>query len=115
MKRLFTAIILITASVTCFGQYPGSKYYPRVEGDDVTFNLIAPHASSVKVYGDFLPGVNEYNLGGNVEMSKDTEGCWSYTAKDLAPDFYFYYFEVDGVKVLDPHNLKVVPDGGDPL
>lgn len=108
MKRKLTLISLLASSIICSAQYPGSKYYPIVEGDDVTFIISAPAASSVKVYGDFLPGVNEYNLGGNVEMVRNSEGEWSYTAKDLAPDFYFYYFEIDGVKVLDPHNLKVV-------
>lgn len=108
MKRKLTFISLLVSSLICSAQYPGSKYYPTVDGDDVTFRLSAPSASSVKVFGDFLPGVNEYNLGGNVEMVRNSEGEWSYTAKDLAADFYFYYFEVDGVKVLDPHNLKVV-------
>ena len=39
---------------------------------------------------------------------KEKDGVWQYTAENLAPDFYFYYFLVDGIKVMDPNNLKVV-------
>jgi enterochelin esterase family protein len=73
----------------------------------VSFYLSAPNAVEVKICGDFLPGVNEYNLGGMAEM-KEKDGVWQYTAENLAPDFYFYYFLVDGIKVMDPNNLKVV-------
>lgn len=108
MKKVLTFTVIITSSILCSAQYPGSKYHPIISGDDVTFHLTAKEASSVIVYGDFLPGVNEYNLGGHADLTKGEDGTWSYTAEDLDSDFYFYYFEVDGVKVLDPHNLKVV-------
>lgn len=101
------AATLFLSLVPLFAQYPGSKYYPVVEGSSVTFHLKADAASEVKVFGDFLPGVNEYGLGGSAAMTRSEDGMWTYTATGLAPEFYFYYFEVDGVRVLDPWNLKV--------
>jgi enterochelin esterase family protein len=106
MKKIFT-LLLFFCSLQLFAQYPGSKYYPEVHGNSVSFYLSAPNAVEVKICGDFLPGVNEYNLGGMAEM-KEKDGVWQYTAENLAPDFYFYYFLVDGIKVMDPNNLKVV-------
>lgn len=109
MNRFSHALsaFLFCCTVT-FAQYPGSRYLPEVSGDRVRFEIKAPRASEVKLYGDFLPGVNEYGTGGSVAMEKQADGVWTYTASGLAPDFYFYYFEVDGVKVLDPWNLKLV-------
>ena len=100
--------LALTLALPSFGQYPGSLYYPKVEGGDVTFLLKADGASEVKVFGDFLPGVNEYGVGGSVPMTRNSEGVWEYKAEGLSPDFYFYYFSVDGVMTLDPHNLKLV-------
>lgn len=105
MKRII-AILLLTICLQAFAQYPGSKYYPEVSGNAVTFRLDAPGAREVKVCGDFLPGVDAYNLGGTAAMTVK-DGIWTYTAQNLEPDFYFYYFMVDGVKVLDPNNLKL--------
>lgn len=98
----------VLCAMPCMAQYPGSRYEPAVNGADVTFSLKAEKAAEVRLFGDFLPGVNEYNLGGNVAMTRSADGTWTYTARDLAPDFYFYYFEVDGIRVLDPHNLHLV-------
>ncbi|MCQ2145996.1 MAG: hypothetical protein MJZ16_00605 [Bacteroidales bacterium] len=106
MKKLLANVSALVVSLPLFAQYPGSKYYPVVEGTDVTFYLTAPKAVNVKVYGDFLPGVDTYNLGGSASMV-ESDGVWTYTAKNLAPDFYTYYFEVDGVRTMDPNNLKV--------
>lgn len=112
-SRLLERAVAVAAALFlslggAFAQYPGSKYYPLVSGSDVTFLLQADKAQEVRVYGDFLPGVNEYGLGGSEAMTKGPDGVWTYTAHGLAPEFYFYYFEVDGVRVLDPNNLKVV-------
>lgn len=106
MKRI-VCLFLLLICLHIHAQYPGSKYYPEVRGNNVTFYLTAPKAMDVKICGDFLPGVNEYNLGGTVSMV-EKNGVWQYTAQNLNPDFYFYYYIVDGVKVMDPNNLKVV-------
>jgi len=106
MKKVIIVLVALLASLQIYAQYPGSKYYPIVEGRDVTFYFTAPKAMSVKVYGDFLPGVDQWGLGGSVDMV-EKDGVWTYTAKNLIPNFYTYYFEVDGVRTMDPSNLKV--------
>lgn len=107
-NKILIAAVALLLTVPAVAQYPGSRYEPIVDGTSVTFHLKADSAREVRVYGDFLPGVNEYNLGGNVAMERGEKGEWTWTVRDLAPDFYFYYFEVDGVRVLDPHNLHLV-------
>ncbi len=90
-------------------QYPGSKYYPVLDGTSASFLLqTPPSVSRVQLFGDCLPGVDEYCLGGSVDMLRNSDGVWTYTAEGLAPDFYTYYFLVDGVRTLDPWNLKLV-------
>lgn len=113
MKRVYRCLILLSVTAVLqttnvFAQYPGSKQWPLVDGTSVTFLLKADAASDVQLYGDFLPGVNQYNLGGHVTMARNSEGLWEYKAENLPPDFYFYYYEVDGVRVLDPNNLHLV-------
>lgn len=81
---------------------------PVVKDQSVTFLLEAPHAKEVKVTGDFLKGKDLFGLGGELVMERDEGGRWSVTAKNLAPEFYYYYFLVDGVKTLDPWNISVV-------
>ncbi len=109
LLRISSLLALIFSAGTARAQYSGSKYYPILDGTTATFLLeTPPSASSVQLYGDFLPGVNEYGLGGSVEMSRNSDGVWSYTAEGLAPDFYTYYYMVDGVRTLDPWNLKQV-------
>lgn len=108
MKGIIAILLLLLPLSAVRAQYPGSRYWPLVDGRDVTFFLQAEHATDVQLFGDFLPGINEYNLGGHVPMTRNAEGLWEYKATGLAPDFYFYYFEVDGIRVLDPNNLKLV-------
>lgn len=108
MKKAILTLTALLSLTLLRAQYPGSQYLPLVEDGSVTFRLQADKASGVQLFGDFLPGVNEYRLGGHVEMTRNADGLWEYTARGLAPDFYYYYFEVDGVRVLDPHNLKLV-------
>ena len=106
--RAFLLFAFLSLLTNAFAQYPGSKQWPLVDGRDVTFLFKADAAADVQLYGDFLPGVNQYNLGGHVTMTRNKEGLWEYKAENLPPDFYFYYFEVDGVRALDPNNLHLV-------
>lgn len=69
---------------------------PEVHGDgSVTFRFYAPGAKNVLLARD----------GGTpVKMSQDGSGSWSLTTAPLAPDFYTYFFIVDGVPTADPSN-----------
>lgn len=105
---ILSCLLMAGASIDTYGQWVPEQEpdMPLVEGTSVTFILNAPDAECVKVCGDFLPGVNGFGLGGSAEMTKGEDGVWKYTAHDLAPEFYYYYFDVDGVTTLDPRNIR---------
>lgn len=73
---------------------------PEIHADNsVTFRLTASNAGSVSVTGDFLlPGEK-------AEMTKDTDGVWSYTTAPLPSELYTYAFNVDGLLMNDPNNV----------
>lgn len=80
---------------------------PEIHADNkVTFRLSAPKASEVTISGEWMEG-----FGASEIMAKDDEGVWSITVGPLAPEFYGYSFNVDGVKVLDPANANHKRDG----
>ncbi len=81
---------------------------PVVNGTSVTFSLRAPSAAEVLVSGDFIPGTDGFGLGGELPLEKGPDGTWTLTVNNLAPEFYFYYYLVDGVRTLDPGNIAVV-------
>jgi enterochelin esterase family protein len=62
----------------------------------VTFRLIAPDASDVKVAGNFLPVPQT--------MTKDDKGGWSTTVGPLEVQIYHYTYLLDGVRIIDPNN-----------
>src|SRR5579884_856749 len=73
---------------------------PVVSADHkVTVKIYAPGAARVRVVGDFIAN------GAN--MTKDADGVWSYTTAAIAPGIYGYYFQVDGVRIIDPGNLFI--------
>ena len=43
-----------------------------------------------------------------IAMVRGGDEVWSYTAGPLAPEFYYYHFEVNGKWVMDPHNMQIV-------
>jgi enterochelin esterase family protein len=43
-------------------------------------------------------------------MQKDEQGVWSVTTDPLEPDFYSYWFEADGVHLIDPSNHLTKPN-----
>ena len=67
----------------------------------VTFRVYAPKATEVTLRGDWMEGP------GSAKLEKDDKGVWSLTAGPLAPDFYSYSFNVDGVKTVDPKNALI--------
>jgi len=81
---------------------------PEINGKTVTFRLLAPNASSVKLQGNWMPGQGWE--AGTAELKKDASGIWSFSKSDFIPDIYTYSFIVDGVKANDPNNSYQVRD-----
>jgi enterochelin esterase-like enzyme len=67
----------------------------------VTFRIWAPRASEVRLRGDWIKGP------GTELLVKDDQGVWSASVGPLAPDFYSYFYLVDGVKTVDPKNATI--------
>jgi enterochelin esterase-like enzyme len=83
----------------------GGVRSPEVLSDKkVTFRLSAPKASTVVLNGS-------WDIGTNVPMTKDGQGVWSVTVGPLSEQLWWYSFQVDGVKVLDPGNGEYARDG----
>lgn len=79
---------------------------PEIAPDrSVTFRFHAPAAQTVRLRGDW-PG------GQALAMARDETGVWSLTTSPLTPDLYTYWFDVDGVRALDPSNAET-QRGGD--
>ncbi len=77
---------------------------PEVSADGkITFRLRAKDAKSVTLEGTDIP-----DAGGarSPSLIRDTEGVWTLTVGPLLPGSYRYFFEIDGVLVLDPVNTK---------
>ncbi len=108
--------IVFTLAVCLFSACPGSvlgadqpasrgRFGPQVVSPEVladrtvTFRILAPNASDVRVSGNDMP-----EIGQGVEMTKGDEGVWSVTLGPVGPGYYRYNFNVDGVAVIDPRN-----------
>src|SRR5687768_1482813 len=75
---------------------------PRVLPDGrVLFRLYAPKATDV-----FLRAEGPGSYGGQ-RMTRNEQGVWSYTSAPLSPDLYIYWYDVDGVNVVDPKNNQI--------
>ncbi len=111
---LFTcaAIVMLCCSGGGFSQQmPGrGSQGPRVVSPEVspdkkvTFRLLAPKAETVVVNGS-------WDVGKPIPMTKDDQGIWSVTVGPLEEQLWWYSFNVDGVKVLDPGNGEYARDG----
>lgn len=76
---------------------------PEVHGDrKVTFRLQAPQAREVKLYGPVTTPIGR--IREKIPMKKDENGIWSITLGPFPPDIYAYFFEMDGVSMVDPSN-----------
>lgn len=113
MKR--TASLLVSLLIACASfcvaaqpkpdaepQRPARLVTPEVHPDrTVTFRFLAPNAREVKIA---LEGAEP------LSMRKDNAGVWAVTTGPLAPDYYEYSIVVDGVRMLDPFNPRLVPN-----
>jgi len=68
----------------------------------VTFRFAAPNAKEVTVTG--ITGFG----GPPIAMQKDERGVWTGTSEPLEPEIYQYNFMVDGARVTDPSNAKLM-------
>ena len=89
---------------------------PRINVDGtVTFTLYAPQAKRVQVTSDCLPPdtflvKGKANLRDGVRDMQHTGDTWTFTTQQLKPEFYYYWYTVDGVKTNDPMNVFKVRD-----
>ncbi len=113
-RQLFlwmTVIALWNTSVIAqqaMGSGAGTNSPEIGEDYSVTFRLDAPHASEVKIMGDWMPA-NGWVPGSEV-MEKDEKGVWFHTTKPLEPELYGYSFMIDSFRTLDPNNPFVSRD-----
>lgn len=77
---------------------------PEVQSDRrITFRLLAPNATEVRVSGGDMPG----NNGPGAAMAKDEKGLWEATLGPFPPGAYRYNFNVNGVATIDPRNHSI--------
>ncbi len=80
---------------------PPSATPPPHAKTGATFQLLAPNAKKVMLARE---GAQTFS------MTRNETGVWSVTTEPLEPDFYVYWFEVDGVPMLDPSNPAIKPN-----
>ena len=111
---------LVASAALCFAALVGAQtpaprpvalppiLSPQVQPDrTVTFRIRAPKASEVTIAGDFWLQENRAD-----KLTKGEDGVWSITTEPLHPDYYSYFFTVDGVRLPDPANGLIKPGIG---
>src|SRR5262245_61101994 len=103
LLAVFSAAIATSAQDKTPPSPPPPIVSPEVHTDNrVVFRLRAPNAKEVTI---LIEGSSQ-----PLAMQKDEQGVWSVTSDPLAPDFYGYSFQVDGVGMLDPANYRIKPN-----
>lgn len=101
LATLFAAVASPALTCPSSGQDEGASdnkpiISPEIHPDRrVTFRMRAPRAHSVSL---MCSGV------GTQPMVKDRMGVWALTVGPLSPGLHSYYFDLDGVVVVDPGN-----------
>jgi enterochelin esterase-like enzyme len=119
-------VLVIFASMTAFPHCasaqaparPGAQargprvVSPEVSSDrKITFRILAPKAETVRLTaGDIPGGVNPGGVGR--DLKKGDEGVWEITLGPIDPGAYRYYFNVDGINVVDPRSPAVSESNG---
>ena len=84
---------------------PVSAWQTRVNADrSISWRLFAPQAKSVSV----VTGSTPESLVSH-PMQRDEQGIWSWTSEPLAPDLYEYFYNVDGLRTIDPSGAMPKP------
>jgi enterochelin esterase-like enzyme len=108
LAAVLMSALLSPANIIAQGRGQGPRVVsPEIADGKVTFRILAPKAESVKLSaGDIL----SLDLGGK-DMTKNGEGVWEVSL-DVAPGYYRYNFNVDGVSVIDPRNPSTSESSG---
>ena len=103
MKQSFLFLFLcLAATMTAQGFFAPPVSSPSIAKDGaVTFKVKAPGADTVRLIIDSRMDTLMRHTGNET---------WSITLRDLEPDLYMYYFNIDGMKVLDANNAQVLRD-----
>lgn len=84
---------------------PVSAWQTRVNADrTITWRLYAPQARAVSVVTGATPESYVSHA-----MTKAENGVWSWRSAPLAPDLYEYFFNVDGLRIIDPSGAMPKP------
>ena len=70
-----TLLLLLISSANAQRQRGSRVVSPEVDGEKVTFRLLAPDAKAVRLSGSDIPGLGREGA----EMTKNAEGAVSYT------------------------------------
>ena len=108
MKRIISIVAAMSVCIALSAQEhifdPRNLVSPEVHSDaSVTFRLYAPDASEVFLTGDLT-------AGRDLPMKRGENAVWTVTVDPLESELYFYWFKVDGRKILDPSNSYVLRD-----
>ena len=113
MKKTLTILAAVAVAVSAqaqelsnfrFGRKPIVS--PEIQNDSVTFRLKADYATTVSLYGSWLPGYS-----GKIDMKRGPENIWSVKIAAPEPEIYTYKFIVDGTSVNAPYNVLMQRDG----
>lgn len=101
LLNLFATVGLLAGTICTLAHAQQAAFSPEIAADRrVTFRIAAPKADAVTIRG-------EWTAGQRLELAKDDKGTWSITVGPLAPELYWYMFDVDGVPTIDPKNPRV--------
>ena len=113
MKKLMTLLAVICIAAAANAQELANFAFgrkqivsPEVTDSTVTFRLRAPYATTVSMYGSWMPG-----YGDKIDLRRGEDYVWEVTIPAPTPEIYTYNFFVDGVSVSDPSNVLMQRDG----
>ena len=106
MVSLAALILASNLATATLAQPPQLQRPPQFESLEVsterklTFRLLAPKATEVRLSAGDVPGVSFQGA----PMAKNDKGIWEVTVGPIPAGAYRYNFSVDGMTVLDPKN-----------
>jgi len=80
---------------------PQVKSTEDLGGGKVAFRIYAPKVRTVSMQGDLAERIP-------VDMKQNAEGVWECTMDGVEPGVYRYYFNIDGIKTLDPISEQAI-------